>query len=194
LTKTSPVDHRPAPTSWSTPTSCPSALTSWREQDLLVTGYLSAVARELGHYGLAESGLRLGPPEDDLLAGSLELEPIPGAGRGLVSLSWAENTGWFARETGSRSDHHEQQEAHRCRRAEDLRARRYLHPMAVPDPRAVARFAADVVAGRDVGMVFPTSCPCHEHGLVRGRAKVLADLAHFALPEVRSWLQSGAPE
>jgi hypothetical protein len=71
--------------------------------------------------------------------------------------------------------------------AEDA-ARRYLHQAAVPGPSAVAEFVAELAAGGDVGTVNPPSCPEHEYGPDRGRTRVMANLARFALPEVRRWL------
>jgi hypothetical protein len=74
------ADTEPASTTRAGPERAATTLSPF-ELDLLVLGYLSAVARELDHRGIAECRLRLGPAEPHRLAGALDLEPITDPGR-----------------------------------------------------------------------------------------------------------------
>jgi hypothetical protein len=149
--------------------------------DLLVTGYLSAVAHVLDRRRIAEARLRIGPAQDPTLAGSLDLELIQFSERSSITLRWDERSGCSAllrdpvREGvgfGSGT------------------SRRYLHPETVPEPDAVAAFVADIAAGRDAGMVYPADA-LRDGRREDRRIRVLAALARHALPEARRWLSSG---
>jgi hypothetical protein len=150
--------------------------------DLLVTGYLSAVAHVLDRRRIAEARLRIGPAQDPTLAGSLDLELIQFSERfSSIALRWDERSGCSAllrdpvREgigVGSGT------------------SRRYLHPETVPEPDAVAAFVADIAAGRDAGMVYPADA-VHDSRRGNRRIRVLAALARHALPEAHRWLSSG---
>jgi hypothetical protein len=147
-------------------------LSGW-ELDLLVTGYLSAVAHELRGFGLIETSLQIGravPSEQ--LSGCLTLQRTDERSA-VVILNWDEESGWTA----------------------DIAcepylgpARRYLHPLAVPDPRSVAEVVVKLCVGHDAGLTYPPAYPEHDYGRSRGHARVVASLARFAIPEVRRWL------
>lgn len=147
--------------------------------DLLVTGYLSAVAHALERRRIAEARLRIGPAHATTLSGSLDLEPVRFPVRfASVTLCWSERSGCSA--------------LLRDRAGEPLgtapgTSRRYLHPDTVPDPDAVAAFVADLAAGRDTGMVYPAGALRDSRREDR-RVRVLAALARHALPEARRWL------
>jgi hypothetical protein len=142
-------------------------------RDLLVMGYLSAVADAVERRGVAESRIRMGDPDRDLLHGSLDLGPVaapdgPARSRPL-SLAWDEENGWSARlQTRTR----------------DETARRFLHPELVAAPCAVSGFIAGLAAGRDVGMLYPATCVTAGDA----RERRMLDLARYAIPEVRRWL------
>lgn len=147
--------------------------------DLLVTGYLSAVARALDRRNIAESRLRIGPSHAEHLAGSLDLEPIRFPHHfSRVTLRWDERSGCSALLYQQDSTDG----------SEPLVSRRYLHSDVVPEPDVVAAFVADLCAGRDVGMVYPADVLDRSHISERHRIRVLAALAEHALPEVRRWV------
>jgi hypothetical protein len=147
--------------------------------DLVVTGYLSAVARALDRRGVAESRLRIGPSHAEQLAGSLDLEPIRFPHHiSRVTLRWDERSGCSAL-----LYHHDATDG-----SEPLVSRRYLHSDVVPAPDVVAAFVADLCAGRDVGMPYPADVLDRGHIGEHRRIRVLAALAQHALPEVRLWM------
>jgi Family of unknown function (DUF6292) len=158
------------------PVPATSAGASAVTRDLLVMGYLSAVAEALDRRGVAESSIRMGAPDSDRLSGSLALEPIVARG-GLswgcpLSVGWDEDDGWSAELRAP---------------APGETARRFLHPELVAAPSLVAGFVADLVDGRDVGMVYPVTGPSARDPRL-SRPRLLLDLARYAIPEVRRWL------
>ncbi|TQM01788.1 DUF6292 family protein [Pseudonocardia kunmingensis] len=165
----------------------------WLTHDLLVIGYLSAVARELEDRGVAESRLRIDPPDDHQLAGSLHLEPTScPRWSSLVTLHWHETSGWSALLHHCTATADAPAAGRRCGPPRGWIAdRRYLHPDPVPHPEAVAEFVAELATGRDTGMIYPTDA--NDYGHARSRARVIATLTRFALPEVRRWLIADSP-
>jgi hypothetical protein len=142
--------------------------------DLLAAGYLSAVAHELEQRCIAETRLRPRPPAAARMSGTLDLEVInmpDGLTWGVpISTEWDEIDGWSA--------------LLRCRSGGT--ARRYLHAGVVVAPATVADYIAELIAGRDVGLLYPVSC------LGGGRGhRLLPDLGEYALPAVRRWLRQG---
>jgi hypothetical protein len=145
--------------------------------DLLVVGYLSAVARELADRRIAGCRLRIGPADAARLSGSLDLEPVeapPGPAEGLPTRAeWNEERGWCvvlpAVDSSVSSPRH------------------YLDAPVVAGPDAVAGAVASLATGRGVGRPWVTA---PEDGGARreGRTGLLAELARYAIPEVRRWL------
>jgi hypothetical protein len=129
-------------------------------RDLLVMGYLSAVAYVLARRGVAESRIRMGAAQDGRLRGSLDLEPA-----GTLSMTWDEDDGWSAARTPPRGE------------------RRFLHPARVAVPHVVSDFVAELTAGRDAGMLHPVRGGSD-------REQLVLDLTRYAIPEVRRWLGS----
>lgn len=148
--------------------------TSALEYDLLMLGYLSAVARELERRRVAESRLRIPTRREG--AGALDLEPISGcADREPVRMTWDAGSGWcvLLRDGAGRP-----------------LIRRHLHPV-VPEPARVAEFVAAAAAGAvdgAVGVRPPSPEGPDEDGASRER--ILVALARFALPEIRRWLNA----
>jgi hypothetical protein len=144
--------------------------------DLLVVGYLSAVARELADRRVAGCRLRIGPADAARLSGSLDLEPVevpPGHAQALPTRAeWNEERGWCvvlpAPDRSVSSPRH------------------YLDAPVVAGPDGVADFVASLATGRGVGRRWATA----PEGRARreGRTGLLAELARYAIPEVRRWL------
>src|SRR5580765_8382718 len=137
---------------------------------LLATAYLSAVAHELEQQCIAETRLRPRPPEATRMSGTLDLEVInmpEGLTWGVpISTEWDEVDGWSA--------------LLRCRSGGT--ARRYLHAGVVAAPATVADYIAELIAGRDVGLLYPVSC------LGGGRGhRLLPDLGMYAHPADNTW-------
>jgi hypothetical protein len=151
-------------------------LSGW-ELDLLVTGYLSTVARELRGSGLIETGgVQLGPTDPvGQLSGRLTLRR-PGEQAAVVDVTWGTESGWRAQlAAGPGPDP----------------TPRFLHALAVPDPGQVAAVVTDLCRGDEVGFIDRPRYPEHYYGHRRGtlgHAQVIASLAWFALPEVRRWV------
>jgi hypothetical protein len=150
-------------------------LSGW-ELDLLVTGYLSAVARELRGAGLIETGgMQLGPADPvGQLSGRLTLRR-PGEQAAVVDLIWGTDSGWRAQLTAGHGPGP---------------SPRFLHSLAVPAPGHVAAVVTDLCRGHEVGFIDRPRYPEHYYGHRRGtlgHAQVIASLAWFALPEVRGW-------
>jgi hypothetical protein len=152
--------------------------------DLLVVGYLSAVARELADRRVAGCRLRIGPADAARLSGSLDLEPVD-APTGQVDApsgqadalparaEWNEERGWCvvlpAPDAAVSSPRH------------------YLDGPVVAGPDAVAGFVASLAIGRGVGRRWASTA--EGRGARReGRTGLLAELARYAIPEVRRWL------
>jgi hypothetical protein len=145
--------------------------------DLLVVGYLSAVARELADRRVAGCRLRIGPADAARLSGSLDLEPADepsGPAEGLPTRAeWNEERGWCvvlpAPDPSVSAPRH------------------YLDAPVVAGPEAVAAFVASLATGRGSGRRWATR---PEGGGPRreGRTGLLAELARYAIPEVRRWL------
>ena len=118
-----------------------------RGEDVLVVGYLSAVAAALDERGITVIMLcRDGQPE--ALAGTLVLHPSTaraGHGWGPTRACWHQNIGWSIQFYRGISGH--------------VTAGRYLHSGSVPSPAVVAQFVAAVAAGRDVGASTPPQLP-----------------------------------
>jgi hypothetical protein len=146
--------------------------------DLLVVGYLSAVARELADRRLAGCRLRIGPADAARMSGSLDLEPLeepPGPAQELPTRAeWNEERGWCVvlptLDPSVSSPRH------------------YLDAPVVAAPDAVAGFVASLATGRGVGRRWASAS---EGGGVRwgGRSRLLVQLARYAIPEVRRWLE-----
>jgi hypothetical protein len=151
-------------------------LSDW-ELDLLVTGYLSTVARELRGSGLIETGgVQLGPTDPvGQLSGRLALRR-PGEQAAVVNMTWGTESGWTAQLAAGRGPGP---------------TPRFLHALAVPDPGQVAAVVTDLCRGHEVGFIDRPRYPEHYYGHRRGtlgHAQVIASLAWFALPEVRRWV------
>jgi Family of unknown function (DUF6292) len=143
--------------------------------DLLVVGYLSAVARELADRRVAGCRLRIGPADAARLSGSLDLEPIeaPPAEALPMRAEWNEERGWCvvlpAPDPSISSPRH------------------YLDAPVVATPDAVTDFVASLPTGRGAGRGWarvPEGCGARREG----RTGLLAELARYAIPEVRRWL------
>lgn len=143
-----------------------------RGEDVLVVGYLSAVAAALDERGITVIMLcRDGQPE--ALAGTLVLHPSTaraGHGWGPTRACWHQNTGWSIQFYRGISGH--------------VTAGRYLHSGSVPSPAVVAQFVAAVAAGRDVGASTPPWVP-------GDRQELLAQLGRFRAERCHG--QSSAP-
>jgi hypothetical protein len=145
--------------------------------DLLVVGYLSAVARELADRGVAGCRLRIGPADAARMSGSLDLEPVdapPGPAAALPTRAeWNEERGWCvvlpAPDPSLSSPRH------------------YLDAPVVAGPEAVAGFVASLATGRGVGRPWAT-VPDGGGARREGPTGLLAELARYAIPEVRRWL------
>jgi Family of unknown function (DUF6292) len=113
------------------------------DDDILVVGYLSAVAAALEERGIAVITLRRdGHP--DALSGTLCLHPstaCAGHGWAPTQASWHQNAGWSIQFYVGINGH--------------LTAGRYLHSEPVPNPAVVAGFVAAVAAGEDIGASAP---------------------------------------
>jgi hypothetical protein len=137
-----------------------------RGEDVLVVGYLSAVAAALDERGITVITLcRDGQPE--ALAGTLVLHPSTaraGHGWGPTRACWHQNTGWSIQFYRGISGH--------------VTAGRYLHSGSVPSPAVVAQFVAAVAAGRDVGASTPPQVP-------GDRQELLAQLDRFRAERCR---------
>ena len=155
-----------------TPSVEPIQPTSGATRDLLVMGYLSAVAHAMERAGVAASRIRMGAPDCDLLRGSLDLELAVVPGRlswGCpLSASWDEDDGWSAELRTPMSGES---------------ARRFLHAEVISPPQVVSDFIAGLAEGRDVGLLYPATCSS-------GHERLLGDLARYAVPEVRRWLRT----
>jgi hypothetical protein len=144
------------------------------DEDVLVVGYLSAVAAALDERGITVIMLcRDGQPE--ALAGTLVLHPSTaraGHGWGPTRACWHQNTGWSIQFYRGISGH--------------LTAGRYLRSGPVPSPAAVAQFVAAVAAGRDVGASAPPQVTGDRQELLsqldRFRAERCRGQGHPALP------------
>jgi hypothetical protein len=125
-----------------------------RGEDVLVVGYLSAVAAALDERGITVIMLcRDGQPE--ALAGSLVLHPSTaraGHGWGPTRACWHQNTGWSIQFYRGISGH--------------VTAGRYLHSGSVPSPAVVAQFVAAVATGQDVGASIPPQFSCDREDLL----------------------------
>jgi hypothetical protein len=145
--------------------------------DLLVVGYLSAVARELADRRVAGCRLRIGPAAAARLSGSLDLEPVetpPGQAQGLPTRAeWNEERGWCvvlpARDPSVSSP------------------RYYLDAPVVAAPDVIAAFVASLAAGSELDGRWATA-PEGVGARREGRTGLLAELARYAIPEVRRWL------
>jgi hypothetical protein len=125
--------------------------------DILVTGYLSAVAAALDKRGIAVITLGRGEQHPDVLSGTLALHPSiarAGHGWGPTWASWHQDTGWSIQFPAGINGH--------------LTYVRYLHRELVPSPTVVAGFIAAVVAGRDIGASAPPQFACNRQGMVTG--------------------------
>jgi hypothetical protein len=114
------------------------------DDDILVIGYLSAVATALDERGIAVLTLRRDGHHPDALSGTLALHPATacaGHGWGPTQAGWHQDTGWSIRFYGGINGH--------------LTAGRYLHTEPVPSPAVVAGFVAAVAAGRNIGTSTP---------------------------------------
>ena len=145
--------------------------------DLLVVGYLSAVARELADRRVAGCRLRIGPADAARLSGSLDLEPVDApsgqAGALPARAEWNEERGWCV--VLPASD------------AAVSSPRHYLDAPVVAGPDAVAGFVASLASGHGVGRRWASTV--EGRGARReGRTGLLAELARYAIPEVRRWL------
>lgn len=152
------------------PPEGPPGLCPESDAEILVVGYLSAVAAALDERGVAVMTLHLDGRSVDghrggPLCGTLTLRPAatgPGQGaRGPTQADWHQDTGWSARLR--RGNGH-------------LTVWRYLHAGAVPTPAVAAGFVAALAAGRDIGVAGPPPSPGR-------RSSVLTQLGRFAVPE-----------
>jgi hypothetical protein len=148
--------------------------------DLLVMGYLSAVAQELDRRRVAECRLRMSPLDQSRLSGSLDLEVIGRTSSRRpwgtpTTARWDEAYGWSAT----------------LRAAADSSppARRHLCASVVAAPSTVADFIAELVVCRDAGMPYPCRASCTAP-TQPGRARMLAELGRHTFPEVQRWLRS----
>jgi hypothetical protein len=114
------------------------------DDDVLVVGYLSAVAAALEERGIAVITLSRDGQHPDVLSGTLDLHPATACARygwGATQARWHQDTGWSIQFCGGINGH--------------LTAGHYLRAELVPSPAAVAGFAAAVAACRDIGAPAP---------------------------------------
>lgn len=125
--------------------------------EMLVVGYLSAVAAALRERGIAATtvdGLGMHVPGRPwVLCGTLNLR-ASGQGPGWVptQVDWHQDTGWSARLRRGINGH--------------LTIWRYLHTVTVPTPVVVAGFVAALAAGGDVGSATPSRFPGRRRTLI----------------------------
>jgi hypothetical protein len=130
-----------------------------RDDQVLVIGYLSAVAAALDEHAIAVRVLRLGPlPET--LSGQLVLHP------GLTEVTWSAQSGWFA--------------DLRCGINGHRITRRYLNREPVPAPVVAAGFIAALVAGQAAGDLAPELSPDHRRD---GHQQLINQLGRFVVPD-----------
>lgn len=125
------------------------------DDDILVVGYLSAVAAALDERGIAVLTLHRDGRDPEALSGTLTLHPSTaraGHGWGPTQAGWHQATGWSIQFYGGINGH--------------LTAERYLHSERVPTPTAVAGFVAAMAAGRDIGVSAPPQFACNRQELV----------------------------
>lgn len=153
--------QRPA---WSRPaTEAVAGMHPDRDDEVLVIGYLSAVAAALDERGIAVRALRLGE-QSETLSGTLVLHS--GFRAGLTEATWSEETGWSADLCCGINGHRI--------------TRRYLDRESVPAPVVAAGFIAALAAGRAAGDLAPALFPDH---LRDGHQQLINQLSRFAVPD-----------
>lgn len=128
----------------------------------LLRGYLHQVAKTLSWHGFEVTHTELGESGD--LEAVLTVTPTGPADRvlpPLLTLSWAEDTGWAV--------------SHRLI-STGATPWRYLHTELVPAPARVARFLALVAEDEEVGMLYPAQFRLRGQPL----RPVLDELARYA--------------
>ncbi|HEY2205549.1 MAG TPA: DUF6292 family protein [Pseudonocardia sp.] len=137
-------------------------------ENVLVLGYLSAVARSLGHRGVLARAIQANPPDADTLGGTLTLQPCRDTGSRWVParLRWDQHGGWSATLT---SAGHERLDG----------VVRYLPGQLVPAPATVAHFIAALDA--DTSTIW-AAATCRAPRPVDRRWLVL-QLSRFAPPD-----------
>jgi hypothetical protein len=125
--------------------------------EMLVVGYLSAVAAALRERGITATtmdGLGIQQPDrPGVLCGTLNLRAAgQGPGWGPTQVDWHQDTGWSARLRRGINGH--------------LTIWRYLHSATVPTPGVVAGFVAALAAGEDVGSAAPSRLPGRRRTLI----------------------------
>jgi hypothetical protein len=153
-------------------THCESTMAS--DDDLLVVGYLSAVAAALDERGIAVITLCRDEQHAGTLSGTLALHPSTarlGHGCGPTRASWHQDTGWSILFSGGINGH--------------VTTGRYLHTEPAPSPGVVAGFVAAVAAGRDIGASAPPRFACT-------RQQLVAQLHRFRTGDARHGAPAGS--
>jgi hypothetical protein len=140
------------------------------DQEMLVIGYLSAVASQLDQRGIAVRTLRAEGPHSPTLSGVLTLVPghTPSSRSGWAParLLWGPDSGWSATVLPRGADEH-------------LAVSRYLPGQLVPAPVTVAHFVAALRADSDTIW----ACATFRQPRRVDRRYLILQLARFALPE-----------
>lgn len=137
------------------------------DDEILVVGYLSAVAAALDERGVAVMAVHLhgsGPvdgPGRQALSGAVIVRPARARrdGWGPTRVGWHQGTGWSVRLCGANGH--------------DVR---HLPGDPVPAPPTVAEFVIALTAGHAVGTAVPLPSRVRRH-------TVLGTLGRFAVPE-----------